>query len=500
MPDFTNLPFADLLTTLHDLTPKGYRVYLVGGSVRDLLLNERIHDLDFTVDGDPFVIGRRLADILGAAFYIMDEVHPTCRVLHHLPADDAILTIDFAALRANHIESDLRARDFTFNAIAIALDRPHRLIDPLGGAQHIKDRTLKACSPTAFSDDPIRVLRAIRQALQFNCRIQPQSLQWIRQAALQLERISSERQRDELFKMLAGVNPAAAIHLLDQIGAAQIVIPELMGLKNLTQPPPHTLDAWEHSLAILRWLEALFAVLVGDFQSSTAANLHLGLAVLRLGRYREQLDQHFSTSISDTRSRRSLLIFAALCHDVGKQHLTPLDYVEIETAIQKHAAIGADIAAQRAKTLALSSAEIQYINRLIHNHMEIHRMLENSHLPECLTTYRYFRDMGSEGIDLCLLSLADTMAKYMPALQQDHWTQELDICRHLMESWWEKKAESVDPPRLLSGHDLLSHFNLAPGPSIGLLLEAIRESQVCGKLSNKGTALEFAAQWLQNQG
>jgi tRNA nucleotidyltransferase/poly(A) polymerase len=495
MPDFTNLPYPDVLTILHDLTPEGYSVYLVGGSVRDLLLNEPIHDLDFAVEGDPFVVGRRLANKLNAAFFIMDEVHPTCRVLYRLP-DQTILTIDFAALRAGDLKSDLDGRDFTFNSIAIALDNPGRLIDPLGGAQDLKDKTLKACCPTAFSDDPIRVLRAIRQALQFHVRIQSQSLQWIRQAAPELCRTSPERQRDELFKMLTGTKPAAALRLLNQFGADSVTLPELGPLKTLDSSPPQALNSWEHTLATLHWLDAIFEVLVGPYQPSSAANLNLGLAVLRLGRYRDQLAAHFNAPITVGRSRRSLLFFAALYHHVGK----PTIARQQGASIIEHEKVSARLTNERARQLALSQGEIRLLEALITQQGRIHHMVAAGGLPDCLSTYHYFRDLNAAGIDLCFLSLADTLATYMASLQQDRWTYELDICRHLMEAWWEKKSELVDPPRLVSGHDLISHFNLTPGPSIGMLLEAIRESQVCDQLNNKETALEFAANWLENQG
>jgi tRNA nucleotidyltransferase/poly(A) polymerase len=496
MPDFSSLPYSDLLTLLYSLTPKGDHVYLVGGGVRDLLLNEQIHDLDFTVEGNPFATGRRLADKLDAAFYIMDEEHPTSRVLHRLP-DDTLLTIDFAALRADDIEADLLARDFTINAIAIALDRPNRLIDPSRGALDIKGKKLKACSPTSFSDDPIRVLRAIRQSLQFSFRIEPQSQQWMHQAAPQLDRISTERQRDELFKMLAGPNPVAAIRLLDQFGAAEITLPELGPLKTAGQSPPYVLTPWEHTLATLKWLEALSEVLVGTYQSNGAANLNLGLAVLRLGRFREQLALHFDKPITADRPRRALLSFAMLYHHIGKQTFAPPLTSNIE-----HEDASAGMVTTRARHLALSQAEIRYLETLTRHQERIHRMvaINTGNPPDCLSIYNFFRDLDAAGIDLCFLSLADTMATYMTTLPQDRWAQELDTCRHLLEAWWERKTEAIAPTRLLTGHDLQSRFSLPPGPSIGLLLEAIREAQVCGKLIDKVTALEFAAKWLENQG
>ena len=120
-----------LLDQIRELLPADTPAYLVGGAVRDLLLGRPLHDLDFVLPGDGMAAGRAAANRLGGAYFPLDEEHQTARVVLVLP-DGSRLNLDFAAQRGADLESDLRARDFTINAIAIPLNDLKKLNDPLG--------------------------------------------------------------------------------------------------------------------------------------------------------------------------------------------------------------------------------------------------------------------------------------------------------------------------------------------------------------------------------
>ena len=99
-----------------------------------------------------------------------------------------------------------------------------------------------------------------------------------------------------------------------------------------------------------------------------------------------------------------------------------------------------------------------------------------------------------------LLSLADVMATYGPTLPRDIWVSHLDTVRVLLEAWWERKESNIAPPALINGNDLIETFGVEPGPFIGYLLEAIRESQAAGELISRDDALQFAHTWFnENQ-
>ena len=162
------------------------------------------------------------------------------------------LVIDISGFRGPDLESDLRDRDFTVNAIAIDLHHPEKLIDPWEEPGTCKIRVLRTCSPAAFENDPIRILRAVRQSIEFDLRILPETINLIRQTIPRLAQVSPERLRDEVFHMLEGPAPASAIRILERLNALSYVLPELLALRAVAQPPPHIHNVWEHSLATLQ--------------------------------------------------------------------------------------------------------------------------------------------------------------------------------------------------------------------------------------------------------
>lgn len=485
----------DLLEKIRPHLQAGQQAYLVGGAVRDLLRRKPVHDLDFTASGDVRRLGRQVANALGGAFYVMDVARDTVRVILTDPQGERIF-LDFAALRGEDLLADLRARDFTINAIAIDLQAANRIVDPLGGAEDLRRRQLRACAPDSFERDPVRVLRAVRQSLEMELRMMPETLRQARNAAPLLAGTSVERQRDELFRMLESRSPDSALRLMDALGVLDLLLPEVKAMQGVAQSKPHILDVWEHTLKVLDWLGRLLAVLAGDYEEESASDLILGLAVLRLGRYRQQLAAHLSHSLVPDRGLRALLMLAAIYHDAGKPTTRSVD-ADGRIRFLGHEQVSQRLAAACGTRLALSSAEIDRLSTIITGHMRVHQLADGRQAISRKAIYRYFNSLDAAGVDVCLLSLADTLATYGVTLDADTWQRELDACRALLEAWWETPEAVVRPPRLLNGHEIMVHFQMDAGRRVGDLLEAIREAQADGQIKDREEALAFAAGWLQ---
>ncbi len=493
-----------LLDAILAVLPPGQPLYLVGGAVRDHLLQRPTHDLDFALPGDALRLGRKVANALGAAYYPMDEERGTARVILTGEGGTRIF-LDFAAYRGADLAADLHGRDFSLNAIALDV-RSRAFVDPLGGAADLHARLLRACSAASFSDDPVRILRAVRLSAALDLHIQPETLQAIRQAVPLLPGVSPERLRDELLRILEGPRPAACLRTLEVLGILPHLLPELPPLKDVKQPPPHVHDVWGHTLAVLDHLESILAALASEYDPDRAADLLNGLLVLRLGRYRQQVSAHLSAGLVPERSLRGLLFLAALYHDVGKPASASVDEAG-SLHFYGHDRTGAEIAAGRAGAFHLSGGEIERLRVVIKNHMRFHfltrHLVEENKPPTRRGIYRFFKAAGPAGVDLVMLGLADLRATRAHELAQETWAAALEVARTLLENWWEKPEESVTPPRLLNGDELMQALGLKPGPQIGLLLEAIREAQAMGRLSDRDGALEFARRWLadsQTQG
>lgn len=472
-------------------------IYLVGGAVRDLLMNRACHDMDFALPDDPRQLARGVANEIKGDFFALDDERNTFRVIYHHPTGSRTF-LDFCGLRGPDIESDLRARDFTINALALEIHNPAKLIDPVNGLKDLQAKTLRACSKNAFQDDPLRVLRGIRMALAFQFHFEQATLGEMKAAAPFLNRVSPERQRDELFNILDGCQVSSAIRLLDQVGALEQILPEMPLLKGETQPAPHIYDVWEHTLSLLQNLEIVYSTLVGDYNEDRASNLLMGLATLHLGRFRHLLVQHFNNLLNPGRSLRSLLFLAALYHDVAKpaaRQAAPGGHIHYIG----HEDTGAEVAIRRAQALVLSQVEVKRIETIVHEHMRIHNLVKTGLVPSRRVIFRYFRATGPAGVEICLLSLADTQATYGPTLSTETWVAELMVCKTLLEGWWERKAEVINPVRFLSGDELMKAFGLPPGPLVGKLLAAIQEAQAGGEILDRQQALDFAREQLKGE-
>ncbi len=132
---------------------------------------------------------------------------------------------------------------------------------------------------------------------------------------------------------------------------------------------------------------------------------------------------------------------------------------------------GSAVAVQRAHSLNLSNDEIERLELVIANHMRFHfftaRMEAEKKEPSRKAIYRFFRDVGEAGVDLVLLGLADLRGTHEHALSQETWQAALDVARILLENYWEKPEETVAPPRLVDGHDVIAEFKLVEGPLVG---------------------------------
>jgi putative nucleotidyltransferase with HDIG domain len=485
---FANLHLP-ILAQVQAALPAGAPIYLVGGAVRDLLLKRVSHDLDFAAPKDAIAIGRRVANALKGDFFVLDPERNTGRAILTTQANERYY-LDFATFRGPDLESDLRNRDFTINAIAVDVHQPNVLIDPLGGASDLHNRQLRPCSATSFTDDPLRILRCVRQAVEFELKIVPEARRQLGQALDGLLKVSPERVRDELFRILEARRAVVALRILDMLGALVYVLPELQALKDVAQSPPHSEDVWTHTLNTVQKLADLMDVLQPVHDAEAAANWSLGLVSMRIGRYRQQLNAHLSETPNPDRTLRELLLLAALYHDVGKpatQHIDEGGRIRFF----EHEQLGAQLAQQRGAWLHLSNIEIERLATIIRQHMRPLWLAQNGEPPTRRAIYRYFRDTGAVGVDICLLSLADTLATYGTELPQDTWAHQLEITRTLFEAWWEQAEEKVSPPALLNGRDLMEIFRLSPGPEIGRLLEEVREAQASGAIQERDEALAY---------
>jgi tRNA nucleotidyltransferase/poly(A) polymerase len=486
-------PLLPLITKLAGATP----LWLVGGAVRDSLLQRPTSDFDFVVDGNAPGLARLVANALRADYYTLDAERGIGRVIHSTPA--GVQTLDFSRLRAPNINADLVARDFTVNAMAVALADPGSLIDPARGFGDLRDRRLRACGPHAIADDPVRAMRCVRLSIELRLQIEPSTFQQVTEAASTITSVSPERLRDELFELLGQARPAHALRLLDHVGLLEPILPETAALKAMAQPPPHAWDGWAHSLTTVKHLAELLRALRAEGEEEPSLEPALRSARVRIGRFRSQLNQHFQQVLTIGRSVGQLALFAALYHDTGKPGTASTEATGVIRFIG-HEAEGARLSQERARALRLSTAEIERLRLIVLHHLRP-ASLDRAGEVSPRAAYRFFRDAGQAGIDVVVLSLADLLATYEPPIPTLIWESRLEIARQLLEAGLEWPSERLSPPPLLRGDRLAQAIGIMPGPEVGNLLERIREAQAAGEVRTANEALEFARRlWAQGIG
>lgn len=473
---------------------QGRGVWLVGGAVRDRFLNRESPDLDLVVQGEARELARRVADALGAFYYDLDRERDTGRVII---TDEKKKrgTLDFARLREEHIHADLVQRDFTVNAMAVDLSEPGEILDPLGGMQDLKDERLRACSPHAIADDPVRALRAVRIAAELGLRIESDTLHQIVKAKSRLDRVAPERVRDEFMRLLDHAHPVGSVRVLDHLGLLEYVCPELDELKGLSYPNWEIQDVWEYTLAVVESLANLIQVLGPVPDPDTSADLMMGHASLLLGRFRRQLHAHLNATVSADRRVHQLVFFASLYHVAG---LAPSAVRPHSRTVSDHRILGDELVARRAQSLRLSNAEICRLCAIVKHQLDPD-VIKAIDLSSPRGVYRFFRVAGDAGVDIVLLYLASLLAIHRPHPEQEAWSISVESARGLLEAYFEDRDKRISPPRIIKGDELAATLGIPPGPEVGRLLEIIREAQAAGEVETPEQALALASQTLSGE-
>lgn len=483
-PDFV----FDLADSLRETTAE---IYIVGGAVRDALLHRPLKDVDLATDGDGIRLARQIANQFKGDFFVLDGERGVGRALVETP--EGRLVLDVAGFRGAGLHADLRDRDFTVNAMAADIRGDlSLLIDPLGGEADTAARQLRRCRDGAVTSDPIRVLRAVRQAAQLSFRIEPDTLREVKMAAPLLADASPERVRDELFKLLALPRPVAALRTADQVGALGVVLPELTPLHGLAQSSPHIFDGWQHTLLVVEHLTNILATLSYGRSDNLTGAFHLGMVAVALDRYRGQVQAQVNTLWPNERPHRALLLLAALLHDAGKPAAARQDE-NGGWRFWGHESVGAKLADERAAALRLSNGERERLAAVVQHHMR--PLLLDDLTPRAI--HRFWRQSGAAGVDVCLLSLADYLGARGVQLDQDDWLALVERIRILLQAYFERHEQLVAPPALVDGHVLMQTLGLKSGPTIGQLLDLIREGQVAGEIHSTDEALAAARRYLE---
>ena len=374
---------------------------------------------------------------------------------------------------AGTLEEDLARRDCTVNAMALRLlEGPAGLTgelhDPLGGKQDLESRLLRMTSEQALLDDPLRVLRVFRLSAQLAFTVEPQTQTAIERHASIVRQGAPERVQEELLLLLDTTPCHQALQPCAATGVLLHVLPELAALRGVGQDGYHHLDAFDHTLEVVKALDAL---LLGERRLVEPELLAQAQAALA---------RPYLAGCTDL----ALLKLAGLFHDLGKPVTRSLN--ETGTHFYRHNVVGEEMAAAIAQRLRFSREAHRRLALLVREHLRP-GFLADLHPPSQRARNRFFRRLAEDAVAALLLGLADRMAARGPAATKQWLLRQAHATNELLAEYFRRLRQPEQKP-VLDGHQIMARYHLQPGRLVGKARALLRRAQEEGAVQTREQA------------
>lgn len=466
----------------------GTAAWLVGGAPRDRALGRDTFDLDIVVDSSPRDAARAIARAAGgAACFELSEEFSGWRVI----ARERTWQVDVQPLRGGSLAADLALRDFTIGAIAEPLAGGEPVYDPLGGLADLAACRLRMASPRAFADDPLRVLRLVRLALDLGFQVDPGTAAAALAAAPELRRVSGERVFMELRRIIASPRVLDGLELMDSLQITAAVLGELDALRGVQQSGFHHRDVHGHTLEVLDRtiaLQADPAAVLGDTELAGPVAALL------------------AEPLADELTRGDALRWGALLADLrfldAAKPLTGATGPDGRVTFIGHDARGAELARSILERLRASERLRAHVAALVRHHLRLGFLV---HEPQPLarrTVFAYLQATSPVEVDVTLLSIADRLAGRSPIGRGDRAAESIDrhmrLARPMLADALRWRSVGPPPP-LWRGDELAGALSIPTGPRLGEILSELAAAQYAGEISTPEQALARARTFLATQ-
>jgi len=463
-----------------NIFPHKRGVYIVGGSIRDLMCDRAPADYDVVVQGDPASFAKRLASRTSGRFVELGKHGQTMR---RVVTKD--LLFDIMPLNGATIEEDLLQRDFTINAMAVAVSSGS-LIDQLGGRQDLASKKIRMVSVDVFRKDPVRLIRAYRLAAAFDFSIDADTHRVLARDAHLISRSAGERVREEFFKILQCAGSHAYLVGMAHSGLLFNIFPELLALKNYRLPGAHPQNLFEQTIDSYHGLEKLLDA-GGQLKKVSGDRLF------------QDVDA----------ARATLLKWAILFHDIGIPTMQTLTEGEIihfyshalksAAMAQKYALKSAAMARKICQRLRFSRRQTDPIGLIIENHLQPFFLFwaQQKEFPFQKAFTRFFMKCRDLTPDVLLHALAEFMGK--KDTQNPELKEFTDFIRTLSQNYYSVLQPRASLPLPLTGNDLINEFGLKPSGKFKFILKRIEEERLTKQVLTRPQALKLVEELLNRQ-
>ncbi len=425
-------------------------IYIVGGYVRDLLMNRKVPtDIDFVTEQNGILLAEKIAE----------EINPNIKVSIFKNYGTAMfrynnIDLEFVGARKESytensrkpevengsLEDDQKRRDFTINSLAISLNKENfgELIDPFNGQNDMTNKIIRTpLEPhQTYSDDPLRMMRAIRFATTLDFNIEEKSLNAIKKEVDRIKIVSMERIMVEFNKIMLSKRPSKGLNLLDETGLLNYILPELTALKGIEE-----IDGMGHKDNFYHTLEVV-----------------------------DNISQH---------TDKLWLRWAALLHDIGKAPTKKFEK-NIGWTFHGHEFLGSKMLKGIFKRLKLPlNSDLKYVEKLVRMHARPIALITDDASDSALR--RLLFDAGEDLEDLFTLCKSDITTKNNT--KQNKFKKNYEYVAEKIKQVEEKdKIRNFQPP--ITGEEIMALFNLKPSREIGILKEKVKEAILEGEIEN----------------
>jgi poly(A) polymerase len=427
---------------------KGERhLYLVGGTIRDIIMGTEPQDFDFSVSGSGIEFARHVSQAIKGALVVLDEEEDEARIVK----DDVIY--DFIGLNAQGVLADLERRDFTINAMAVDL-ASLEFLDPCDGIKDIKKKMIRPTTAQSLIDDPLRMLRGFRFALELDFILHKDFFRLAKN--IPLANTAAERIGYEMMRIMSAPHSFGMILKMNTLDLFQQIFPEAVKLIQ-------DFELWEHSLNTYGSIEGLMEE--GFFM-----------------KFESEFSEYFAQP-----NRNALCKLAALFHDVAKPDTFLIKDGEVH--FYGHDAIGARMVEKIARSrLRLSRNDTDIMKKLVKEHMRLHLLATNPDLTD-RAIRRFFRHLEDDWFGAMMIAWADGYAT-------GGKTRHLERTFSRMIGLLREDRAKPKVERLVNGYDLIA-LGMKPGPAFKSILQELLDLQLEGKIKEKSEALTEAARIAQ---
>ncbi len=452
--------------------PSSPKTFIVGGSVRDIIIGVPPKDCDIVTLEDPKKLAHDIASNIRGR--IIELGKPGFKIFRIVTREQ---TYDIAPANGKSIEKDLNKRDFTINAMAISLDSrddSKKIIDPHNGINDLNNKKIRMISSANLLTDPIRLLRAYRIGSQLNFTISDKTSQAIKSASSLIYTSAGERIKDELIKLFNTPHSHHYLLMMNDTGLLSAIFPELSPLKGCSQNAFHQYDAFEHTLKAYGFLEKL----LHDPDSLTSEILNLKAFL--------PAPKHYA-----------MLKYTILLHDIGKPSARTVD-AKGRIHFYSHEKTSADMAAKINRRLRLSNQEQSYTDFIIRHHLRplsLFTAFSQNRLSKKAIS-RFFLKCDQLTKDILIHTTADLYGKGINKNIRKNTRAFIEFLNHMIKLYSDSFLPKKSTPPLINGDDLINEFGLKPSPLFSKILQHVEEERFSDNITTRNEAFILVKNFL----